>query len=107
MMQMYIASEDQGFDTSTACIRRVFRQCIELGRQARREGNEEKEFESFRLLGTGLHTLEDFSAHSKPCAIRRFDVKYQLLLTVFFQTIQAIGASWLCKSLVTSKSLRT
>ncbi|PLW49145.1 hypothetical protein PCASD_03001 [Puccinia coronata f. sp. avenae] len=68
-MKMYIASEDQGFDTSTACIRRVFRQCIELGRQARREGNEEKEFESFRLLGTGLHTLEDFSAHSNWCEL--------------------------------------
>jgi hypothetical protein len=66
---MYIASDDQGFDTSTACIRRVFRQCIELGRQARQEGNEEKEFESLRLLGTGLHTLEDFSAHSKSYAI--------------------------------------
>jgi len=68
-MKMYIASEDQGFDTSTACIRRVFRQCIELGRQARREGNEEKEFESLRLLGTGLHTLEDFSAHSNWCEL--------------------------------------
>ncbi|KAA1072857.1 hypothetical protein PGTUg99_021110 [Puccinia graminis f. sp. tritici] len=68
-MKMYIASEDQGFDTSTACIRRVFRQCIELGRQARQEGNEEKEFESFRLLGTGLHTLEDFSAHSNWCEL--------------------------------------
>ncbi|KAI9604768.1 hypothetical protein H4Q26_002737 [Puccinia striiformis f. sp. tritici PST-130] len=68
-MKMYIASEDQGFDTSTACIRRAFRQCIELGRQARREGNEEKEFESFRLLGTGLHTLEDFSAHSNWCEL--------------------------------------
>lgn len=68
-MKMYIASDDQGFDTSTACIRRVFRKCIELGRQARQEGNEEKEFESFRLLGTGLHTLEDFSAHSNWCEL--------------------------------------
>ncbi|MBW0484489.1 hypothetical protein O181_024204 [Austropuccinia psidii MF-1] len=68
-MKMYIASDDQGFDTSTLCIRRVFRKCIQLGREAHKEKNQEKEHESLRLLGTGLHTLEDFSAHSNWCEL--------------------------------------
>ncbi|KAJ7897370.1 Het-C-domain-containing protein [Mycena olivaceomarginata] len=43
-MKNYMASENQGWDTSTAHIRRLY--------------------EAYRLLGTGLHTLEDLLAHS-------------------------------------------
>ncbi|KAJ7654177.1 heterokaryon incompatibility protein Het-C-domain-containing protein [Mycena rosella] len=62
-MKNYMASENQGWDTSTAHIRRVLIQCIEMGRRAQgRDGPEL--YEAYRLLGTGLHTLEDLLAHS-------------------------------------------
>ncbi|EGG08407.1 uncharacterized protein MELLADRAFT_71466 [Melampsora larici-populina 98AG31] len=68
-MKKYIASDHEEFDTSTKCIRRTFQKCIQIGREARAENNQDKEHESFRLLGTGLHTLEDFSAHSNWCEL--------------------------------------
>ncbi|KAJ7805214.1 Het-C-domain-containing protein, partial [Mycena olivaceomarginata] len=44
-------------------IRRVLTACIEMGRRAQgRDGPEL--YEAYRLLGTGLHTLEDLLAHS-------------------------------------------
>ncbi|KAJ7150218.1 Het-C-domain-containing protein [Mycena filopes] len=62
-MKNYMASENQGWDTSTAHIRRVLVACIETGRRAQgRDGPEQ--YEAYRLLGTGLHTLEDLLAHS-------------------------------------------
>ncbi|KAF9442817.1 heterokaryon incompatibility Het-C [Macrolepiota fuliginosa MF-IS2] len=67
-MKRYMASEGEGWDTSTACIRRTLVACIEYGRRA--EGQENADlFEAFRLLGTGLHTLEDLLAHSNWCEI--------------------------------------
>ncbi|THV06567.1 Het-C-domain-containing protein [Dendrothele bispora CBS 962.96] len=67
-MKNYMASEDQGWDTSTAHIKRIFRACIEHGR---RSGGEEGAdlWEAYRLLGTGLHTMEDLLAHSNWCEI--------------------------------------
>jgi hypothetical protein len=84
-MKNYMATEDQGWDTSTAHIRRIFRACIECGR---RSGGEEGAdlWEAYRLLGTGLHTskincdfqisgidrnfsVEDLLAHSNWCEI--------------------------------------
>ena len=63
-----MASENQGWDTSTAHIRRTFRACIEHGRRAGgRDGDDL--WEAFRLLGTGLHTMEDLLAHSNWCEI--------------------------------------
>lgn len=63
-----MASENRGWDTSTAHIRRTFRACIELGRRSRgKEGPEL--FEAYRLLGTGLHTMEDLLAHSNWCEL--------------------------------------
>jgi hypothetical protein len=63
-----MASEGQGWDTSTAFIRRTFRACIEAGRRAGgREGAEL--WEAYRLLGTGMHTMEDLLAHSNWCEI--------------------------------------
>ncbi|TBU62109.1 Het-C-domain-containing protein [Dichomitus squalens] len=66
--QNYMASENRGWDTSTALIRRVFRACIEYGRRARgREGDDL--WEAYRLMGTGLHTMEDLLAHSNWCEL--------------------------------------
>ncbi|KAJ3750923.1 Het-C-domain-containing protein [Lentinula detonsa] len=67
-MKNYMATEDQGWDSSTAHIRRTFRACIEHGRRAGgREGSDL--WEAYRLLGTGLHTMEDLLAHSNWCEI--------------------------------------
>jgi Heterokaryon incompatibility protein Het-C len=67
-VQKYMATENEGFDTSTAFIRRTLKSCIEHGRRAKgKEGAEL--WEAYRLLGTGLHTLEDFTAHSNWCEI--------------------------------------
>ncbi|KAF8273017.1 Het-C-domain-containing protein [Lactarius quietus] len=67
-MKKYMATENQGWDTSTAHIRRTLRSCIEHGRRA--GGSEGAElWEAYRLLGTALHTLEDLSAHSNWCEI--------------------------------------
>ena len=67
-MKKYMATEGQGWDTSTACIRRNLEACIEHGRRAR--GREcDDLWEAYRLLGTGLHTLEDLLAHSNWCEI--------------------------------------
>ncbi|KAG7099815.1 hypothetical protein E1B28_001626 [Marasmius oreades] len=67
-MKKYMATENEGFDTSTGHIRRTFRACIEHGR---RSGGQEGAdlWEAYRLLGTGLHTLEDLLAHSNWCEI--------------------------------------
>lgn len=63
-----MATENQGWDTSTALIRRVFRGCIENGRRAKgREGADL--WEAYRLMGTGLHTMEDLLAHRNWCEI--------------------------------------
>ena len=63
-----MATEGRGWDTSTAHVRRTFRACIEYGRRAR--GSEGAElWEAYRLLGTGLHTMEDLLAHSNWCEI--------------------------------------
>ncbi|KAJ3922038.1 Het-C-domain-containing protein [Lentinula edodes] len=67
-MKNYMATEDQGWDSSTAHIRRTFRACIEHGRRAGgREGSDL--WEAYRFLGTGLHTMEDLLAHSNWCEI--------------------------------------
>ncbi|KAH8835679.1 Het-C-domain-containing protein [Flagelloscypha sp. PMI_526] len=67
-MKNYMATENAGWDTSTAHIRRTLRAAIDHGRRAGgREGAEL--YEAYRLLGTGLHTLEDLLAHSNWCEI--------------------------------------
>ena len=67
-MQNYMATDGRGWDTSTAHIRRTLLACIEHGRRSGgREGDDL--YEAYRLLGTGLHTLEDLLAHSNWCEI--------------------------------------
>ena len=75
-----MATENQGWDTSTAHIRRTLEACIEHGRRAGgREGADL--WEAYRLLGTALHTLEDLLAHSNWCeiALRKMGHAWRLL----------------------------
>ncbi|PPQ63835.1 hypothetical protein CVT24_009785 [Panaeolus cyanescens] len=67
-MKNYMATENRGWDTSTAFIRRTFKACIEAGRRANGQENADL-WEAYRLLGTGLHTMEDLLAHSNWCEI--------------------------------------
>ncbi|KAK5096407.1 hypothetical protein LTS08_007663 [Lithohypha guttulata] len=63
-LKAYIASENLGIDTSAGLVRKLFGRCIELGRMYGRNKNKADLHEALRLLGTGCHCLEDFSAHS-------------------------------------------
>lgn len=63
-MKNYIASEEIGITTSAGHVRNLFSRCIQLGRSYGRNKNKDDLYEALRLLGTGLHCLEDFSAHS-------------------------------------------
>ncbi|KAF8963872.1 heterokaryon incompatibility protein Het-C-domain-containing protein [Flammula alnicola] len=76
-MKKYIATENQGWDTSTAFIRRTFRACIEAGRRARGKEEGADLWESYRLLGQGLHTLEDLLAHSNWCELTLRKLGYE------------------------------
>jgi Heterokaryon incompatibility protein Het-C len=63
-LKNYIASENMGIDTSAGLVRKLFGRSIQLGRQYARSKNKKDLYEALRLLGTGCHCLEDFSAHS-------------------------------------------
>ncbi|KAF7177121.1 hypothetical protein CNMCM7691_004855 [Aspergillus felis] len=63
-LKNYIASEDLDIGTSAGLVRRVFKRSIELGRRYARSRNDDDLHEALRLLGTGLHCLEDYAAHS-------------------------------------------
>lgn len=63
-LKNYIASEDLGITTSAGLVRDLFRRCIHLGRSYNRNKNKADLYEALRLLGTGCHCLEDYSAHS-------------------------------------------
>ncbi|KAE8387175.1 heterokaryon incompatibility protein Het-C-domain-containing protein [Aspergillus alliaceus] len=63
-LKNYIAREDIDIATSASFVRRVFHRSVQLGRQYTRSRNEEDLHEALRLLGTGLHCLEDYAAHS-------------------------------------------
>ena len=63
-LKNYIATENIGIATSSGLVRNVFGRCIQLGRQYAKTHRKEDLYEALRLLGTGCHCLEDFSAHS-------------------------------------------
>lgn len=63
-MKNYIASENLGIDTSAALVRNLFGRAIDLGRKYNRSKNKADLYEALRLIGTGCHCLEDYSAHS-------------------------------------------
>lgn len=68
-MKNYIANENLDIKTSAAHVRKLFTKCMSLGRRYRREENKDDLYEALRLLGTGLHCLEDFLAHSNYCEL--------------------------------------
>ncbi|KAJ8076424.1 hypothetical protein PM082_000847 [Marasmius tenuissimus] len=76
-MKNYIANEHGHWDTSKALVRRTIEQCIHLGRQHRAQGKKQDEYEAYRLLGTLLHTLEDYSAHSNFCELSLISMGYR------------------------------
>ncbi|KAI9719377.1 MAG: hypothetical protein M1812_003448 [Candelaria pacifica] len=63
-LKNYIASERLGITTSAGLVRNLFGRSIELGRRYARSKDRADLFEALRLLGTGCHCLEDYSAHS-------------------------------------------
>ncbi|MCJ1467725.1 hypothetical protein MMC07_006350 [Pseudocyphellaria aurata] len=63
-LKNYIASENIGITTSAGLVRNLFGRSIQLGRQYARGKNKADLYEALRLLGTGCHCLEDYSAHS-------------------------------------------
>ncbi|KAI9753962.1 MAG: hypothetical protein M4579_004922 [Chaenotheca gracillima] len=63
-LKNYIASENVGITTSAGLVRNLFGRSIQLGRQYGRSKNKADLHEALRLLGTGCHCLEDYSAHS-------------------------------------------
>ncbi|KAI1477108.1 Het-C-domain-containing protein [Daldinia eschscholtzii] len=63
-LKNYIANESAGIMTSALHVRRLFGRCIELGRSYKQNNRKSDLYEALRLLGTGLHCLEDFLAHS-------------------------------------------
>ncbi|KAJ5050984.1 uncharacterized protein L3040_002851 [Drepanopeziza brunnea f. sp. 'multigermtubi'] len=63
-LKVYIASENAGCQTSAGLVRDLFERSIELGRKYNRDHNKDDFYEALRLLGTGLHCLEDYAAHS-------------------------------------------
>ncbi|PPR00750.1 hypothetical protein CVT24_000775 [Panaeolus cyanescens] len=76
-MKNYIANENGNWDTSKALVRRTLERCIHLGRQHRSSGQKADEYEAYRLLGTAMHTLEDFSAHSNFCELALVSMGHQ------------------------------
>ena len=67
-MKNYIANEKGDWATSAAYVKYSFSRSIHYGRMytsgSHGKGNEADLCEALRCLGQGLHTLEDFGAHS-------------------------------------------
>lgn len=72
-MKNYIANERGDWATSAAYVKYSLGRSIHYGRTylhgAQRKGNEEDLCEALRCLGQGLHTLEDFAAHTNYCEL--------------------------------------
>ncbi|KAH6609190.1 hypothetical protein Trco_002536 [Trichoderma cornu-damae] len=58
-MKNYIANEQAGIMTSARHVRNLFGRCIHLARQYKNSGNKPELYEALRLMGTGLHCLEE------------------------------------------------
>ncbi|KKA29982.1 hypothetical protein TD95_002990 [Thielaviopsis punctulata] len=63
-LKNYIANDKVGITTATQHCRNLFERCIEHGRAYRDGRNKADKYEALRLLGTALHCLEDYFAHS-------------------------------------------
>ncbi|KAI0198572.1 heterokaryon incompatibility protein Het-C-domain-containing protein [Astrocystis sublimbata] len=63
-MKNYISNDRAGIMTSSIHVRRLFSRSVELVRNYQHNRNKADFYEALRLLGTGLHCLEDYLAHS-------------------------------------------
>lgn len=63
-MKNYMMNDSGGWDTSKAFIRRQLQAAATRGRAATAANSDEMKSEASRLLGSALHPLEDFLAHS-------------------------------------------
>ena len=72
-MKNYIANERGDWATSAAYVKHSFSRSIHYGRLytngSHGKGKEEDLCEALRCLGQGLHTLEDFGAHTNYCEL--------------------------------------
>ncbi|OKL64284.1 hypothetical protein UA08_00239 [Talaromyces atroroseus] len=72
-MKNYIANEKGDWATSAAYVKYSISRSIHYGRLytsgGHNKGKEEDLHEALRCLGQGLHTLEDFGAHSNYCEL--------------------------------------
>ena len=71
-MKNYIANERGDWATSAAYVKYSLGRSIHYGRtytHGQQKGNEEDLCEALRCLGQGLHTLEDFAAHTNYCEL--------------------------------------
>ncbi|GAA5870617.1 hypothetical protein JCM3774_001704 [Rhodotorula dairenensis] len=100
-MKNYIANESGHWDTSSRLVRERILQCIDLGRRARNGGGESATYESYRLLGTLLHTLEDFTAHSNWCELSLLRLGYRNVFCHVGDAVRIHSPSGSCPPLVT------
>ncbi|KAL0474327.1 heterokaryon incompatibility protein Het-C domain-containing protein [Neurospora intermedia] len=63
-MKNYIANENIGIMSSAEHVRKLFSKCIRLARSYKETNDKAELYEALRLMGTGLHCLEDYLAHS-------------------------------------------
>lgn len=72
-MKNYIANERGDWATSAGYVKYSLSRSIHFGRLytngGHRHGKDEDLYEALRCLGQGLHTLEDFGAHSNYCEL--------------------------------------
>jgi len=68
-MKNYIANEGARIMTSAKHVKKLFSGTIELGRRYKDSQRKADKYEALRLMGTGLHCLEDFFAHSNYCEL--------------------------------------
>ncbi|KAF9774953.1 hypothetical protein IL306_006952 [Fusarium sp. DS 682] len=68
-MKNYIANERARIMTSARHVKKLFSGTIELGRRYKDSQRKADKYEALRLMGTGLHCLEDFFAHSNYCEL--------------------------------------
>ncbi|RFN47347.1 het-c protein [Fusarium flagelliforme] len=68
-MKNYIANERARCMTSARHIKKLFTGTIELARRYKDSRRKADKYEALRLMGTGLHCLEDFFAHSNYCEL--------------------------------------
>ncbi|GAB1201606.1 hypothetical protein APSETT445_000187 [Aspergillus pseudonomiae] len=68
-MKNYIANERGDWSTSSGYVKYSLARSIHYGRLYTKNRNEEDLCEALRCLGQGLHTLEDFAAHTNYCEL--------------------------------------